>query len=58
MGRDISPTAVSLSEKVSAEGEFPYGRNGSYLTARGGDLVLDDDTVDVFFARNASSTSR
>jgi SAM-dependent methyltransferase len=50
VGMDISPTAVSLSEKVSAKGEFAYGRNVTYLTARGGDLLLDDDTVDVFFA--------
>jgi SAM-dependent methyltransferase len=50
VGMDISPTAVELSEKVSAGGSFPYGDHVHYLTARGGDLTLPDDAVDVFFA--------
>ncbi len=50
IGIDISPTAVELSRQVSAEGRFPHGTNVHYFTARGGDLVLADDSVDVFFA--------
>jgi SAM-dependent methyltransferase len=50
VGMDISPTAAELSERVSADGDFAYGRNVMYLTARGGDLLLADGSVDVLFA--------
>jgi predicted O-methyltransferase YrrM/SAM-dependent methyltransferase len=50
VGVDVSRAALVASERISAAGEWPYGENYVYLTARGGHLRLRDESVDVFFA--------
>lgn len=50
IGMDISRSAIEASARVSAEGDWPYGKNYVYLTSRGDELRLQDASVDVFFA--------
>jgi SAM-dependent methyltransferase len=49
VGIDISREAIRESARVSAEGCFPYGNRYAYLTSRGDDIRLREESVDVFF---------
>jgi len=49
IGIDISYAAIQESAAISAKGDFPYGSNYVYLTSRGDDIKLKDQTVDIFF---------
>jgi SAM-dependent methyltransferase len=49
IGIDISYEAVKESAAISARGDFPYGNNYTYLTSRGDDIKLDDQSVEIFF---------
>lgn len=50
IGIDISYEAIKESARISAAGTFPYGKNFFYLTSRGDDIRLQDQSVDVVFA--------
>lgn len=49
IGIEISLEAIRLSEKVSAGGGFAYGDRYFYLTSRGDDIRLANNSVDVVF---------
>ncbi len=49
IGIDISHEAVKESAAISARGQFPYGTNYTYLTSRGDDIRLKDQSIDIFF---------
>jgi 2-polyprenyl-3-methyl-5-hydroxy-6-metoxy-1,4-benzoquinol methylase len=49
IGIDISYEAIKESAAISANGNFPYGDNYTYLTSRGDNIKLDDHSVDIFF---------
>ncbi len=49
IGIDISYEAIKESAKISALGKFPYGDNYFYITSRGDDIRLKDQSVDIFF---------
>jgi len=50
IGMDISEAALAESRRVSAEGDFPYGDNVTYLHSRGHRIPLPDTHVDLVFA--------
>lgn len=50
IGMDISQEAIKESAAISARGQFPYGTNYAYLTSRGDDIRLKDQSVDIFFS--------
>ncbi|GAB4112640.1 MAG: hypothetical protein Fur005_22630 [Roseiflexaceae bacterium] len=50
IGIDISEAAVQESAAISARGSFPYGQNYRYFTSRGDNILLDTESVDIFFA--------
>jgi SAM-dependent methyltransferase len=49
IGIDISSAAIKESAAISAKGDFPYKDNYTYLTSRGDDLRIKDQSVDIFF---------
>jgi SAM-dependent methyltransferase len=49
IGIDISQEAIKESAAISARNQFPYGTNYAYLTSRGDDIRLKDQSIDVFF---------
>ena len=50
IGFDISPQALRMSQRISRDGNFPYGDNYQYLVSRGDHLELENASVDIFFA--------
>src|SRR5262249_22887917 len=50
IGMDISRAALEASARISAEHDWPYGKNYVYLTSRGDHLRLNDASGDLFFA--------
>jgi hypothetical protein len=58
IGIDISQEAIKESTAISAQGQFPYGTNYAYLTSRGDDIRLRDQSIDISLQENASSMSK
>lgn len=50
IGIDVSLVAIQESARLSQTASYPYGKNFTYLTSRGDNIPLRDESVDLLFA--------